>query len=77
MDWLGPRVLTEGRWSWFIDAGTGQRVLVRLDSVDYAEPTQHGAALHFASGRTVQVRQSMDDVDRALHAQPFMDEEPP
>lgn len=75
MDWLGPRVLTEGRWSWFTDAGTGQRVLVRLDSVDYADQAENGTTLHFASGQTVVVRQSMEDVDRALHAQPFMDEE--
>lgn len=75
MEWMGPRLMTEGRWSWFTESESGERVLVHLNSIDFVRPTEGGAELCFASGKTLAVKQHVDDVDRALHAEPMLEDE--
>jgi hypothetical protein len=68
--------MTEGRWSWFTLADSGARVLVHLNNIDFVRPAADGGAeLCFASGKALVVKQHVDDVDRALHAEPMLEDE--
>jgi hypothetical protein len=75
MEWMGPKLMTEGRWAWFTEAESGVRLLVHLNSIDFCRPVEGGAELCFASGKVVAVTQDIDDVDRALHAEPMREDE--
>jgi phosphotransferase system IIA component len=75
MEWMGPKLMTEGRWAWFTEADSGTRILVHLNNIDFVRPAGAGAELCFASGKTVVVRQDVEDVDRALHAEPMAENE--
>ena len=74
MEWMGPKLMTEGRWAWFSEAESGVRILVHLNNIDFVKPAEGGAELCFASGQTVTVKQHVDDVDRALHAEPMRED---
>jgi hypothetical protein len=75
MEWMGPRLMTEGRWAWFTESESGDRILVHLNNIDFVRSADGGAELCFASGKSVVVRQPVDDVDRALHAEPMREDE--